>query len=448
MLEPSAMFRDRVRERDLDNFLIEELHASPPFREWLLAQLVGVFDEPSLCEVRLQKSPPRIQDNRQTDVRIGWFADDGTLRACVLIESKVTADFQEGQATAYAAEAAAHRSALGTRAVATALVAPETRMRTLSHDGAFDREISIESIISALEDRLRGELPDEIASRISVRIDLLEALCGRKRVSQWTPVTIETKRDFAEAYVALAREVVSDLHVRPSTDGPKAITRIFEGLNLEPEFPSIKLRHEFGSNVATKYANVQLPGLSHKVQALQSSKVFAGTPYYAAEAGKALAIRVDTPGIDPTLPFERERDKVAVGLEAVRDLAAWMIRNRGEIAELIQANKPSLELGPGVVVVRNIARDPREAEFTSALWDTYRECEKLGYKPTGMLDMIERLGGIETARALLAKPPSDGFARLATLQRLDLAIEAIVQQPQWAGLFSAEELRTARRRLT
>ena len=319
-------------------------------------------------------------------------------------------------------------------------------MQTLSHGGAFDREISIESIISALEDRLRGELPDEIASRLAVRIDLLESLCGRKRVSQWTPVTIETKRDFAEMYVALAREIVPGLRVRPSTDGPKAMTQIFEGLNLDPEFLSVKLRHEFGSNVATKYVNVQLSGFSEQVQALGSSGVFEGTPYYAAEAGKALAIRVDTPGIDPTLPFERERDKVAAGLEAVANFAAWMIDKRGEIAEFIQANKPSREPRPGVAHQTNV-RDPREAEFTSALWDTYRECERLGYKPTGMLDMMQRLGGLETARALLAKPPSDGFARLATLQRLDLAIESIVQQSRWAGLFSPEELRTARRRL-
>lgn len=30
------MFRDRVRERDLDHFLIEELHSSTQFREWFL----------------------------------------------------------------------------------------------------------------------------------------------------------------------------------------------------------------------------------------------------------------------------------------------------------------------------------------------------------------------------------------------------------------------------
>ena len=445
MLEPSAVFRDRVRERDLDNFLIEELHASPTFREWLLARLGDLFEEPSGCDVRLQKSPPRLQDTRQTDVRIGWFAD-GILRACILIESKVTADFEEGQASAYAAEAAAYRSALGWRAVATVLVAPEARMGALLHSGAFDLEISIESIITALDDRLRGDLPDEIASRISVRIDLLESLCGRKRGSQWTPVTIGAKRDFAKAYAALAREIVPTLRVRPSTDGPKAITRTFGGLCLEPEFSSIRLRHEFGSNVAMKYANVLLLGFGGQVEVLRSSEIFEGTPYYAAAAGKALAIRVHTPGIDPTLPFECERENVSAGLQAIRDLAAWMLRNRGEIAALIHANKRGLGPGSGLVA-RPSARDPKEAEFTNALWDTYRECEKLGYKPTGMLEMIERLGGIGTARALLAKPPSEGLARLATLQRLDLAIESIVQQPRWAELFTTEELRTARRRL-
>ena len=64
------LFRDRVRERDLDNFLVEELHASPDFRNWLVSRLDGL-DPPAGCEVRLQKSPARLQDARQTDVQIG-----------------------------------------------------------------------------------------------------------------------------------------------------------------------------------------------------------------------------------------------------------------------------------------------------------------------------------------------------------------------------------------
>ncbi len=39
MNEPQQVFRDRVRERDLDNFLVEELRASNSFREWFLSHL-------------------------------------------------------------------------------------------------------------------------------------------------------------------------------------------------------------------------------------------------------------------------------------------------------------------------------------------------------------------------------------------------------------------------
>ncbi|MER8522165.1 MULTISPECIES: hypothetical protein [unclassified Mesorhizobium] len=85
----------------------------------------------------LQKSPPRENDRRQTDVRIGWFDDDQTLRACVLIESKVTADFQAGQAQAYAAELAVLRERLGRKVATALLVAPAARLATLAHNGSF-----------------------------------------------------------------------------------------------------------------------------------------------------------------------------------------------------------------------------------------------------------------------------------------------------------------------
>lgn len=64
-----------------------------------------------------------------------------------------------------------------------------------------------------------------------------------------------------------------------------------------------------------------------------------------------------------------------------------------------------------------------------------------------MLDLMERLGAVDAARHLLAQPPSDGFARLFELGRLDLAIGSIVLKPEWTGLFSDEERGVARRRL-
>ena len=130
--------------------------------------------------------------------------------------------------------------------------------------------------------------------------------------------------------------------------------------------------------------------------------LLAGTPYEAMDAGNSLSIRIQTPGIDPMLPFEREQQKVRTGLEAIRDLIAWLMSHRQALAEVILPFAGSeTPAEPAAAPVRS-DRHPKEAEFTEALWATYRECSGLGYKPTGMLDMMQRLGGIGTARQLLA----------------------------------------------
>ncbi len=436
-----GLFTDRVRERDLDNFLVEELHASPEFRSWLLGHLTARFDAPQGCEIRLQKSPTRLQDSRQTDVQIGWFDPTGAIAARVLIESKVTADFQPGQAEAYAAEVAAARSELGTRRAASVLVAPAGRLRTLIDASTFDASVSIEDIADALEARRGEDVPVEIDARLGVRVQLLEALCGKRASTAWIARTVPEKRDFADAYAALARERLPALRVRPSTDGPKAITRIFEGFVL-PGLPTPALRHEFGSGVPWKWVNAQFPGLAHLTADFRKSGLLSGTPYSAEEAGKSLAIRVPTPGVDPQQPFTAQRDAVIAGLDALADLVSWLETNASALA-LVFAG-PASPAGSPTGQRDAVALD---RQFAGELRRVYAQCVELGYHPTGMLQMIERHGGIGTARRLLELPPSDGFARLALLNRIDLAVESLVLQPRWDGVFTDDERRIARRRL-
>ncbi len=437
-------FADRVRERDLDNFLVEELHASPEFREWFVGRASLTFAAPADCEVRLQKSPPRLQDARQTDVQIGWFDAAGTLRAVVLIESKVTADFQPGQVEAYVAEAAEARSRLSRLGAAIVLVAPAARLAGLAGAEAFDARISIENIVDHLNGRRADDLPLELDARLAMRVQLLEALCGRRAASGWIATTVPEKRGFAEAYAALARERLPGLKVRPSTDGPKAITRIFEGLEL-PGLPTPALRHEFGSGVAWKWANAQFAGFADAVGRVTSSGVLSNTRFTAEPAGKSLAIRVPTPGIDPTASFEGQRGAVLAGLDAIGELAVWLTANASGLAALLFGGTEAARSGDTPAPAPDLKQVERE--FVAALRDIYAQCDALGYRPTGMLQMIDRLGGIGTARRLLVLPPSDGFGRLAMLSRLDLAVESLVLEPRWYTVFTEEERRIARRRL-
>lgn len=437
MSQANDLFRDRVRERDLDNFLVEELFASPAFLAWIVSKVGNSFSAPMSQHVLLQKSPPREKDRRQTDVRIGWFDDDQTLRACVLIESKVTADFQAGQAQAYAAELAVLRERLGRKAAGALLVAPAARLATLAHEGSFDGEVAIEQIIDFLEDRVGETENGEILLRLRARIQLLEALCGKRASTGWVGFTIPEKRNFAEAYAALASEILPELTVRPSTDGPKAITRLFEGLVIEG-LPSPILRHEFGAGTGWKYANVLFRGMIDRLAGLRSSGLFEGIPYSIEEAGKSVAIRVRTPAVDPMRPFIDERDAIERGLLAIRDLVEWLRSKSTELAVLLKIEMTTIAPAPLL---------PSEAAFAAELMITYRQCERLGYKPTGMLQMMQDHGAIETARRLIASPPSDGFNRLALLGRLDLAIESIVQREPWRQLFTEDELHRAKRRL-
>jgi hypothetical protein len=440
------LFKDRVRERDLDNFLVEELHASPDFRDWFVACLGDRFEAPSGCEIHLQKSPPRLQDARQTDVQIGWFDDAGAIRARILIESKVTADFQPGQVDAYVAELTAARANLGPRRAATVLVAPAGRIATLLDAAAFDASISIEEMAEKLDGRQGADMPAELVARLAIRVQLLEALCGRRASSGWIAMTVPEKRDFAEAYAALALEKLPTLRVRPSTDGPKAITRIFEGLTLAG-LPTPALRHEFGNRVPWKWVNAQFAGFAPQVGRLVASGILAETTFTAEAAGKSLAIRASTPGVDPQAPFESQRDAVLAGLQAMGSLVEWLTVHRERLADIIVHNPTTP--ADGAAPALPIQRDPKalEREFSAALRDIYAQCDALGYHPTGMLQMMERLGGIDTARRLLALPPSEGFGRLALMGRLELTVETLILEPRWSNVFTDDERRTAKRRL-
>jgi hypothetical protein len=84
------------------------------------------------------------------------------------------------------------------------------------------------------------------------------------------------------------------------------------------------------------------------------------------------------------------------------------------------------------------------AETLHTYWAAKDEC---GYNATYFIQIVEKYGGVSAARRLLANNPSSGFTKLWELGRLDLSIEAKMLRPEFAGLFTEEELRKARKRL-
>ena len=89
-----------------------------------------------------------------------------------------------------------------------------------------------------------------------------------------------------------------------------------------------------------------------------------------------------------------------------------------------------------------------EVEFTAALQGTYEAARARGYIATYFLQMLEELGGLETAKRLLAvSEPQTGLYKLWELHLLDESMEAVVLQERFRSLFTQAEINESRRRL-
>jgi len=91
-----------------------------------------------------------------------------------------------------------------------------------------------------------------------------------------------------------------------------------------------------------------------------------------------------------------------------------------------------------------------EARFEEEMIEkVYRAAgRETGYWAGYFLRSVKQHGGLSTARRLLEQPHvSKGLLKLAELNRLDLAVEALVLEPTYRVLFTDEELAIASKRL-
>lgn len=91
-----------------------------------------------------------------------------------------------------------------------------------------------------------------------------------------------------------------------------------------------------------------------------------------------------------------------------------------------------------------------EKQFDQAMFNIYQTAKsEAGYTANLFLGMLQRHGGLITAKQLINSPkPSDGYTALYERGRLDLTVEAlVVEHSQWHALFTPEEIDKAAKRL-
>jgi len=248
--EAEAAGKVSARERDLDNFLLEELSASKNFRAWLFSRLARFLDVPPHSRLVVARNPKREIAVGQTDLSVACLDQDGNQAALLLIESKVALGFQPGQPDRYKLEVEAARSRLGQRHAAAIVVAPRSNHQVLDN-AHFDGTILIEDIIDHLNKRIAsdligtGALAVELKARVEKKIELLEYLAGKRAQSNWSPNPIPERLNFMELYRQHALETAPRLKATQSSGNGKATSVLFTGLQV-PGLDCKNIRHDFG----------------------------------------------------------------------------------------------------------------------------------------------------------------------------------------------------------
>jgi hypothetical protein len=89
-----------------------------------------------------------------------------------------------------------------------------------------------------------------------------------------------------------------------------------------------------------------------------------------------------------------------------------------------------------------------EVQFDQAMENVYEVAKDHGYFPSDFKKMLDKRGGVETARRLLsARKVQAGLMRLWELKLLDYSVEALVLQERFRPLFTAAEQEEAHLRL-
>jgi hypothetical protein len=314
-----------VRERDLDHFLIEELQASSAFRSWFVGHLGEGFQIPVDALVRTERSPPRLTDNRQTDLRLAYYNPDGTIAAVVLVECKVADGFQEEQAEDYSREVVAWREQLGSARAASILAAPRNNQR-LTKRHHFDGFVAIDDMAVILKARRDAVADGELRERLAIRADLLEALAG-KRSKQWNPQPVRERVMLAAIYDRVVRERLADFSVNSTTSGKRADDRFFG------EFPGA---YAFHGNVILKHRIYQgvvcLEFRNSKITNAMMSMIRLPedgsiVPHWTGKTKETLQLRAKTLPLRDYEDDLAQQSRIAETLDAVKSLTTWFSSN-------------------------------------------------------------------------------------------------------------------------
>lgn len=331
-------------ERDVDLLLVEELHASLEFTEWMARHVK--FDAP-IASWDVKHSKRRTRSRREIDIFIEIRDREGRLSA-ILIENKLDATEQPDQAESYREELAVLTPAYFRTAMI--IVCPHAyKSEYPEFTSKFDAVIDYEDIAAFFRE-LQAQVGSDLTLRYGFRAAILDQAVHKHRRG-YVPIPDLVVGDFNARYVALLAQLAPEIVPGPSMlkranprestsmifDQVKSLTQMSDALRPR------RFAHELGrgSDRRANYVAVTFAGWGAKLPAiekrLEADSKEIGAFFEAHRPTKArptpgLVMALHTEPVDNRNAFDLQRDAVARGIAKAMELRLWLLSNENLIS--------------------------------------------------------------------------------------------------------------------
>jgi hypothetical protein len=313
-----------ICEQDLDLFLLEECVSGRPFLSWLLSQ---VPRWPEDCKELVAAERSATRGNGESDLELTLRDNVGRV-GMVLIENKLAAGFQPQQLPRYRDRASMYVQQDRCAHASVILFAPRAYTRA--------READVDAVVEyeAVEAWLRGRQPDE---RLPYKLQLL-ATALQKHGLGYNPATDLPVTTFWNLYWREATTLAPELRMSDPGTKPGAAGFVYFREAQLPE--SLTLCHKLPKGAV----DLQFAGWADRIAALEGSlRPLLEPGMEVARATNSAAVRIQVPVLSTGRPMAEQVESVREGLDAAKQLHAWVKRHRARIVELLAATGADLE---------------------------------------------------------------------------------------------------------
>lgn len=295
-------FPFRVQERDIDLFLLEQLHVSPKFADWLTNKLGIVGGEILTAHHSVYRM------HGETDVLI--HVKQGDKHVAVMIEDKIGAPMQPDQCERYHLRGKILCEGDEVDNYLTVLCAPASYLAGIPKDQAWDRYLFFEDLAQCVEEIGHPGWEWRQAMLLSA---FSRAMRAREADSRTSSPYNSTLVPLKQAYRAFVEANYPQLIASRQEGRDREYYLKAKGLPAGIRFKHAFFRGEVSMIFEKHWAN-------------EANLWFARQPpgdTWMVPHGSEQHVRMSVEVMDPILPFDQQEDIVIAALDRICNMITW-----------------------------------------------------------------------------------------------------------------------------